>query len=428
MWKKINKWTWPFLVLGVSVLSILLLYRIVWAQFVPPDSQPGDAVTVGLTMNPMVRDLDLYNWRIVDSVFSTTSTKAGLVDASTNIAGKAAIYGHVNNAASYAIRGRADSGGRAGFFEGDLCLGTSNPADCIDSWTDISASGGGDSFWQAGGNGRIIYATSTTGNAELDIQTGAHNYWALYHDNVSEDLRFWNNDPSTEKNVLTLQSNGLVGIGIPDTYNPTARLEVRNRGSEDILNLYDDTTLVLAVADGGNTTLTNGNFTATNGNVLITNGSLGIGATNPGYKLNVVASPPASGVRSTGGGIGLYGEGSFAGILGVSTGPGSSAGYFTGPVYMADGNSNISFSSTGISLNTIGSNITFNSNANVNFASHVTQSTGYYSMRRSSIPPTATDCDASTEQGRIYLNYANDRLYVCSGSPVPAWKYTLLIP
>lgn len=463
MWQNLNKWTLPVVVAVVSVMSISLIYRLVQAQFFPPSTLPGDPIDLSLTLNPMVEDVDLGGYSFIDNT-ADLGTKLGLIDVNTAVTGKSAIYADFRGTAGgYAIFARnhtgtdavayfdangTGSGRLAGYFNGDVE---------ITGDLTVGGSGGGgggnDQFWlySSSGTGSIHYSTTTadehvgigtsnadhtlvlstsgsTSNAELNLQTNAHNYWAMYHDNVSEDLRFWNADASPEQNVLTLQNNGMVGIGIPDTYDPTARLEVRNRGSEDILNLYDDTTRVLAVADGGHTTLTNGNFTATNGNVLLTNGRLGIGATDPGYKLNVVATPATQGVRSTGGQVGFYGEGSFAGIFGVATGAGSSAGYFSGPVWMADGNTSISVSSTGINLNTIGSNINFNSNANVNFASHVTQSTGYYSMRRSSIPPTATDCDGNLEQGRIYLNYANDRLYVCSGSPVPAWKYILLIP
>ncbi len=66
-------------------------------------------------------------------------------------------------------------------------------------------------------------ATPASNNAEINIQTGANNYWALYHDNLSEDLRVWNNDAIGDKNVLTFKNNGRVGIG---TTNPSQALEV----------------------------------------------------------------------------------------------------------------------------------------------------------------------------------------------------------
>ncbi len=43
-----------------------------------------------------------------------------------------------------------------------------------------------------------------------------------------------------------------VGVGTPIGYPPAAKLEVRNSGTEDILNLYDSATEVLTVLDGGN--------------------------------------------------------------------------------------------------------------------------------------------------------------------------------
>ena len=67
-------------------------------------------------------------------------------------------------------------------------------------------------------------------NAELDIQsvTGADKHWAIYQDRTTEDLRFWNNTPSGEKNVLVLDTNGNIGIG---TTSPVAALDILTTGS-----------------------------------------------------------------------------------------------------------------------------------------------------------------------------------------------------
>ena len=71
-----------------------------------------------------------------------------------------------------------------------------------------------------------------------------------------------------------------VGVGTPIGYPPAAKLEVRNSGTEDILNLYDGATEVLTVLDGGN---------------------VGIGTTSPASKF--VVAPPASAAVAGGGTI-----------------------------------------------------------------------------------------------------------------------------
>ena len=60
-----------------------------------------------------------------------------------------------------------------------------------------------------------------------------------------------------------------VGVGTPIGYPPAAKLEVRNSGTEDILNLYDGAAEVLTVLDGG---------------------KVGIGETNPVYSLEMASN------------------------------------------------------------------------------------------------------------------------------------------
>jgi hypothetical protein len=55
----------------------------------------------------------------------------------------------------------------------------------------------------------LIYEQSATGNAEIDIKSGANTHWGLYQDITGGDLRFWN----TNDNV-TFTTNGRIGIGI----------------------------------------------------------------------------------------------------------------------------------------------------------------------------------------------------------------------
>src|SRR3989344_5203699 len=163
MEQKINKRALPVVVTAVSVLSIVLLYRLVWAQFVSPDSQPGDTIGVGITVNPMAADLDLNGWTLVDNV-ADLGSKLGLIEVETPADDKAALYadfrgtagGYAIFAKNYTGTGAAayfDANGSprlAGYFNGDVRI-------TGDLTVDGSGGGGGASFWQAGAGADQIY-------------------------------------------------------------------------------------------------------------------------------------------------------------------------------------------------------------------------------------------------------------------------------
>ncbi len=65
---------------------------------------------------------------------------------------------------------------------------------------------------------KSLHIKTTAWNAELDIQTATKDKWGIYHDDTTEDLRFWN-----LANVLTLQKNGKIWIW---TASPWATFEV----------------------------------------------------------------------------------------------------------------------------------------------------------------------------------------------------------
>ena len=75
------------------------------------------------------------------------------------------------------------------------------------------------------------------------------------------------------RNIAEAGSNPLVTITDSNASNTQTTLEVRQAGTGDILNLFDGVTEVLTVLDGGN---------------------VGIGPTNPGYKLDVTTSTPGT--------------------------------------------------------------------------------------------------------------------------------------
>ena len=58
-------------------------------------------------------------------------------------------------------------------------------------------------------------------NAEIGIQSGNNNYWGIYHDNDTDDLRFWNvedrvvfTDEGIETDKIELEEVCLNGVCI----------------------------------------------------------------------------------------------------------------------------------------------------------------------------------------------------------------------
>jgi hypothetical protein len=57
-------------------------------------------------------------------------------------------------------------------------------------------------------NALLHIKTDAGTNAEINIQSGFENPWAIYHDENSEDLRFWNNDVPDDKHALKIENDG----------------------------------------------------------------------------------------------------------------------------------------------------------------------------------------------------------------------------
>lgn len=103
---------------------------------------------------------------------------------------------------------------------------------CATSWDGMGGGGGGQ--WVSSTDplgiyylgGRIGVGTSSPahmlhvayggGNAEINIQSGSQNYWGVYHDAATEDLRFYNADAINSGDAVVIGNSGIVGIGTLD--------------------------------------------------------------------------------------------------------------------------------------------------------------------------------------------------------------------
>ena len=64
---------------------------------------------------------------------------------------------------------------------------------------------------------RQLHIKTASGNAEFDVQSASQNYWALYQDATSGELRFWNTDvtSTSTKNALVLTKDGYLKVPTP---------------------------------------------------------------------------------------------------------------------------------------------------------------------------------------------------------------------
>lgn len=89
---------------------------------------------------------------------------------------------------------------------------------------------------------RQLHIKTASGNAEFDIQSVSQNYWALYQDSTSGELRFWNTDvtSTSTKNALVITKDGYLKVPTPINSG-----DVATKGYVD------------AAAGGGDATLAN---------------------------------------------------------------------------------------------------------------------------------------------------------------------------
>ncbi|MDD5198134.1 MAG: tail fiber domain-containing protein [Candidatus Gracilibacteria bacterium] len=145
---------------------------------------------------------------------------------------------------------------------------------------------------------KLLHLKTVTGtNAELDIQSGVKPLWGIYHDETSEELRFWNGS-----NRVVFGSGGNVGIG---TASPGARLEVSGTANAYTAIFQSSLTssqaygpMIRAGTNSSDTAFTVNDATNTNSLFRVRgDGNVGIGTTSPSAKLYINSAIGYDGIK-----------------------------------------------------------------------------------------------------------------------------------
>jgi hypothetical protein len=195
-----------------------------------------------------------------------------------------------------------------GICQGMLCL---NPSSANATDTLLGVQSGANPIFKVENDGKVGIGTNTpnkslhiktaTGtNAEIDIQSGSNNLWAMYQDDTAGSLRFWNDTITGEKNALAISNNGAVGIG---TVLPTAGLHLQRSTADASMLIestggasYDqnihfkDTASDWYIGNrwsGATNSFGIGRTNSKDDMIIDSSGNVGIGAVNPGAQLQV---------------------------------------------------------------------------------------------------------------------------------------------
>ncbi|MFA5126907.1 MAG: hypothetical protein WC465_02830 [Patescibacteria group bacterium] len=492
--KKTKIWPLSVLVIIVSVLSIVVIENGAKALWVQPTTLPGTtSLTNNIVFTPLSQNLDLGSSQIIKGGTDFYINPDGLTGMKISGSGLGADISSpvVGASISGTNVGASLTGTTAALFHGQICFNDpSVPSNCISSWpsagtsywtlagNDISNNNSGNvnigslclsgvcrtdwpaagaTYWTLNGNNisnnnsgnvgigtsnpnRKLHVADSANNAEIDLQTGSNNYWAIYHDSATEDLRFWNSDSTSgDQNVLYLTHSGNVGIGgAPQT----ARLNVLTN-TDYIFAINGESTAALGLGVNGKGWIgLAAQGVGSNSVAMVAVAAAGAGITgaraasfsgdiyadsnmaisttpSSSYKLRAVASGTSGSATAIRGdsvtgygvygyasdptsGTGVYGRG-MTGVKGVAL-TGGMAGSFDGSVEINNaGVLNVSGLVTSAGgFRSVGVN-------------------GYFYLTSVSAP-TIT-CVDNTNRGAIYFDQTN-RLYVCTGAG--GWRYTTL--
>lgn len=440
MFKRINNWHLSVLVVVVSVLSVALIQQYAIAQWQDPTDLPGETPASNIVVNPLVDDLQMGSYDILGDNITIDGDGVTTID----------------------IRGGSN-----------LCLNGTGPANCISAWSDVSSTGlwtlhtnGNDIFYNDGNVGigdsnpahNLDVQQASGVNAEINLSSISGDYWAVYHDRTSLDLRFWYGQGVTGENKVVFTDSGRLGVGTTDPAYPIhgtngagpagiygegiqygvegyAHTINGNSGSSERVGVYGHSqfsTGVLGINESANSTGVAGQgLYGVYGEVNAVGGA-GAGVwgmadvnTHIGVQGTNTAQPNSNANQLS---VGVYGEG-YYGVTGVGNNSGQPGGLYSRGV-SGEGY----YGLKGVSTYAGGSAVygdqgagtyaaTFIGNVKVD---HKTGNQSYLQISAISGAPTAANCN-SAGRGRMILDYSGQNLYICVGNSVGDWKAISLV-
>jgi hypothetical protein len=395
MFKKLKSWHLSILVGVASLLSLIFVQQYVLAQWTEPVEVPGGSRVTHLVVNPMTEDLNLSNNGVYYGIFGGPAENNVSIDP-TNTGLSTGI-----------IKVKAAADNYAGYFEGNvkvtgnLEVGTITGGGASSLWTKVSDS---QIYYNGNPTSNVGIGTSTpvhsldivktSGNPEITLNafSGNNLHWGIYHDRISDQLRFWH---GTGDKII-IKPDGQVGISNPD---PTYALDVSKIITTDdyaarfkggaLVSSYDTTTadpakLVFKTGDKSPWTVYQNNSdsqfrigTSAGTKLSISpSGAVGIGTTDGYYRLTV-----RKGMANESYGAGFYG---------------------------------------GVMLE----NVDFNGDGDV----YDEGETSYFRLAHTYNAPAASACtDSLIDKGKMVFDYGTGKIWICSCSagscapPYPKW-------
>jgi hypothetical protein len=454
MHQKIKNWHLSILIGVVSIVSIALIDQYALAQWNNPIGLPGETPGFRLVVNPLAENLSLNGYDILDANLRIDGNGPHAIQVDNGSA--ICLDGTTNCITSWSDITASSfwnqNVNKIYYNSGEVGIGTNDPNSALEIFSDVA----GDSDLKlrnsAGDINLIFQEYETPATGDFSITYNGDN--PTINNGYSNWLEFWGRDHSGRP-IMTMQRDYSttppidvyqgVGIGVPSEDFIDAKLRVQNSGTEDILQLYDDNTLVFQVSNGGSVGIDGPvhgvvplfiNGSGSNGLKIYPNklysylDDLELYATDQVYTYNYFGI----GTDAPNSSLHIYRSNDNA-EMDIQSGSNTHWGIYqsngTGDLRFWNTDNRITFTDEGeLGIGTINPNAYLHVDKgpgqnyaaffNGNVALEHTSGGPYNYLQidhlSSGATPPVTDCDEPEENGRMIYDYTNNELHICDDS------------